>query len=730
VYKRQITPCVGTGTFIETAGIYNYTITDANGCIANTNILIDEPSQLIASSSASEILCNGETSTVTITATQGTASYIGTGTFTESAGTYSYTVLDANGCSDITTINITEPETLIVTDNTTNALCNGLLGSSTVIVDSGGTSPCSIVWDDSSTQFTNNHIPINTTFGFTVTDFHGCTYNNTLYVTQPDPINITLSGVDVSCYNGNDGIAMTDNATGGTPPYLYSWSNDENSSTISGLTSGPYTLTVRDVFNCEGQASIEIEQPPLLQVYLSSENAICGGVGGNAYASIVGGVSPYVYEWSNSGFNNNISNVPPGEYIVTVTDDNDCSSIQTTLVNSQGDIAASIDEIFSISCPEECDGILQASSSNGVLPIVYNWTDGNTVATNTELCSGAYIVIITDNWGCTGSTTANLSNPESIALNAVITDTRCFETSDGKIELTISGGAIPYDPIWNNADTGHTITDLPGGEYIVSVTDFNGCTTNGTFIVGSPDELVLTSNTNSISCFGDTDGTIALNATGGITPYTFEISDGIETFIGMSHSSLLAGIYYLSLTDFNGCTDDSQAIIQEPAELTASYIAQNPSCIGNRDGFINISVLGGSEPYLFGWNENFIDIPILSGLTQGTYEIEITDSNNCVYVFDPIILTDEQIDCIKIPNAFTPNGDGINDTWKIENIDLFSGSRTYIYNRWGQELYVGYPSDEWDGKFNSKYVPAGTYLYIVNLYNGTNVYTGTVSVMY
>ena len=140
--------------------------------------------------------------------------------------------------------------------------------------------------------------------------------------------------------------------------------------------------------------------------------------------------------------------------------------------------------------------------------------------------------------------------------------------------------------------------------------------------------------------------------------------------------------------------------------------------------------MGGTAPYYFAWEQNLIDIPMISGLIQGTYNITVMDANDCRYVFNPLVLTDVDVDCITIPNAFTPNGDGINDTWVIENIHLFPGAYLYVYNRWGQELWVGRPGDEWDGRYNNKFVPAGTYLYILNLYNGTPPYTGTVTIVY
>ena len=121
----------------------------------------------------------------------------------------------------------------------------------------------------------------------------------------------------------------------------------------------------------------------------------------------------------------------------------------------------------------------------------------------------------------------------------------------------------------------------------------------------------------------------------------------------------------------------------------------------------------------------------ITGLIQGSYIITITDFNNCEYELNPILLEDVDEDCIKIPNAFTPNGDGINDTWIIENIDMFPSAYIHVYNRWGQQIFEAKGLDDpWDGTYNGKFVPAGTYIYIVNLYDGTDARTGFVTVIY
>ncbi|MDD2634998.1 MAG: gliding motility-associated C-terminal domain-containing protein, partial [Bacteroidales bacterium] len=192
-----------------------------------------------------------------------------------------------------------------------------------------------------------------------------------------------------------------------------------------------------------------------------------------------------------------------------------------------------------------------------------------------------------------------------------------------------------------------------------------------------------------------------------------------------------AGEYSLLVTDANACSIDTIANIFEPAMLDATYTYANPSCIGNNDGSIELNVVGGTSPYLFSWNGGESPVNYISGLLQGSYLVTVIDANQCLYELNLISLEDVDKDCIKIPNAFTPNGDGINDTWIIENIDMFPNATIYIFNRWGQQLYNAKGSDHaWDGTYNGKFVPTGPYMYVINLYNGSKAYTGIVSVVY
>jgi gliding motility-associated-like protein len=110
----------------------------------------------------------------------------------------------------------------------------------------------------------------------------------------------------------------------------------------------------------------------------------------------------------------------------------------------------------------------------------------------------------------------------------------------------------------------------------------------------------------------------------------------------------------------------------------------------------------------------------------------IRDDNGCEYELNDVTLIDAPEECIRIPNAFTPNGDGVNDVWEIENIEMFPNAQISVYNRWGQIIYSANPnSEKWDGtNKNGNHVPTGTYTYVVNLFNNSKPKTGNVSVVY
>lgn len=726
-----ISPYTGTGVFNVGAGTYTYTVTDDNGCTASQTINISQPTELLISVSSTPINCYGELSEIIVSATGGVTPYLGTGTFYVSAGTYSYTITDNSGTTATATVVVGQPSEIILSEASNNALCFGGFGSANVNIISGGVAPYSILWQDNSTQFTNNNIPANTHFAYTVTDNNSCPITGSVSVSQPEELLITYTATNAGCFNSYDGSIELYSISGGTPPYNFIWNNGYTLPSLNNVPAGNYQVTVSDQNGCENIAQVEILQADEIFLSIVVTDELCSGAAGKLTATVTGGISPYTYLWNNSATTSEITNLNPGTYSLTVTDANHCTITQTANVNITGSLFPTIAITNPISCFSMSDGTLQANCPSAVLPNTYSWNNGITTAINQNLSSGNYSVVLTDSRGCSGNASINLVNPAEIKITSIITPISCNGEIDGAITVNINGGSNPYSFIWSNSETTATIENLNSGNYAISVTDSRNCIANASFSIIQPDVLYLDYQIHEIMCYGYRDGSLLLSASGGSRPYNFGLTQGTTQYNGNNHNRLTPGIYTIFVEDNNNCRISEDIVFQEPAPILASFTYSNPTCIGINNGFIEIEITGGILPYLFNWNENLTDIPLYGNLTQGEYEINIIDANDCELSLGTVKLEDTDIDCISIPNAFTPNADGINDTWIIENIEWFADAYIQVYNRWGQEIYGNKATaGNWDGTFNGKFVPTGTYLYVVELNNGIRAYTGMVSVVY
>ena len=348
---------------------------------------------------------------------------------------------------------------------------------------------------------------------------------------------------------------------------------------------------------------------------------------------------------------------------------------------------------------------------------------------NYNLAAGHYEVTITDDWGCTGSNSYDIDNVPQINVIENITSVGCAGDETGAITVQVEGGTPSYLINWSTGTTGLNISDISPGNYSLTVTDANSCTISETYYVGTANPILIDLLMKDISCYGYNDGEIKVNAIGGTPPFTYFWTFDGNNFTGSSASNLSEGEYSITVSDSQGCKIDTVAVITQPEKIDYSYFTIDPSCIGNDDGYIEITVVGGHPPYLYQWGEQTASIEYISGLMQGSYTFTITDSNGCMQATEAITLTDTDVDCISIPNAFTPNNDGVNDTWIIENIEIFPWALIQVFNRWGQIVFEGHGSgDPWDGTWNGNIVPTGSYIYTVDLFNGTK-YCGIVTVV-
>jgi gliding motility-associated-like protein len=726
------------------AGTYSIDITDANGCVFTlNNVEVTEPQAMtIDVINIINVECNGgATGSAEIEINGGTAPhtilYSVPGISTEiidnlSAGTYGVTVTDNNGCTAATSFDIGETDQITVNETTADANCFGEQGNATIEVSSGGTAPFSIVWDDGVELFHHDAVPAETLFGYTITDSNGCSYQSNITISQPELLEVTLTGTNLECFNNGSGVASVA-VTGGTMPYFYEWNNGILNPSISYLDAGTYSVTVTDFNECTTSGSVNISEPEEIIIEVSTEDLICGSQQGSADITISGGTLPYQTLWSTGDTLTNIDNLYANMYSVTVNDQNNCSVSTDFAIERIGEINAGIELVEGIDCYGESSGILSANSSNGATPFSYSWSNNQSSPSITSIPAGNYFVTLTDSWGCTGADQYEITQPENITVEALIDDVNCEGGSDGSIVLNLTGGSSPYMIEWSNNQITQAINNLSSGTYSVTITDSHYCEITQSFILEEPVvNLMITATVKDIDCNGQSNGEIALQATGGTSPYSYSCSFNDFNYEGQIATGLPSGIFEIMVTDNMGCIATGTVTVSEPTPIETSYISIQPSCIGNNDGYIEFTTNGGTAPYIYEWQNGTTELPYINNLMQGDYFITITDTKQCVLEIGPIILSDIEVLCLNIPNAITPNSDGVNDTWVIEGIDAYPEYIIQVFNRWGQLLYNGIPGGpKWDGTtLQGKAVPTGCYVYVINLFDGTPPITGNISVVY
>ena len=712
------------------AGTYSVTVNDANGCLASASVVITEPQPLVASSPAAQILCNGGNATVTVSAVGGVSPYQNTGTYTLSAGDYDYVVTDANGCQSSVHVHLSDPSALSVTATTVDAQCNGGNGSAHLQI-SGGNSPYSVQWQDNSIGVNNTNLPVNTNFGYTVTDINGCTEQGTVSASQPESLVLELSTDSVSCYGLADGSVTIAALSGGTQPYSYLWNNGYQGDALSEVASGDYTLTVSDAHGCSITANAMVSQPSELSVVAMATNVNCGVSAGSLRLNVFGGTFPYTYMWSNGCQSDTQTDITEGVYSVTVADEAGCSATSSANVGVIGSIAVSIDEVSPISCYGMSDASISVVAENVQMPASYIWDNGLVETTLTGLDAGSYSVTVSDAWGCFGTASHRIVSPTEITIVSQVVNPRCYKSVDGAIAVEVGGGRPPYSYMWTDGSTGSNLTNLCADVYGLVVTDYDGCSVSRTFTLAAPQEIDVVTEVTDVSCFGLTNGTITISAAGGVEPYMYGVGND-STMQGEGlFEHLAAGIYNAVVSDANGCVVGVQVSVSQPEQIDMSVVVTEPTCRDKKDGIIEILASGGTLPYEYALDSNVSDTSLFEGLGSGKYSVVVTDANGCFVIERGVVVPLNSRDCIEIPDVFTPNGDGINDEWIIENIDMFPEAHIYVFNRWGQLLYKGMVNDApWDGRFRGHYVPAGVYTYIVDLGEDLEKYEGTVTVIY
>ncbi|MFT6166245.1 MAG: gliding motility-associated-like protein [Vicingaceae bacterium] len=649
-----------TGSLTDTvknipAGKYFVTITDIKGCTSIDSIIITEPDVLAASIGAStNVSCNGGADgTASVTVTGGTTPYSyswpsGDTTANDTGltqGTYVVTVTDFNNCTSTSTVIITEPDLLTSTISAFTAVsCNGGVNGTATVTASGGTNPYTYAWPSGTLAATETGLSQGT-YVVTVTDSNNCISTSSIIITEPSVLTSAIgTSTNVSCNGGADGTASV-TVTGGTTPYSYSWPSGDTTANDTGLTQGTYVVTVTDFNNCTSIDTVIITEPDLLTSTISAFTAVScnGGANGTATVTASGGTTPYTYAWPSGTPTANETGLSQGTYVVTVTDFNNCTSTSSIIITEPNVLTSAIGTSTNVSCNGGADGTATVTAAGGTTPYSYSWPSGDTMATDTGLTQGTYLVTVTDFNNCTSTDTIIITEPSLLTSTiSSFNGISCNGSSDGTATVNASGGTAPYSYAWPSGTPTATETGLDQGTYIVTVTDFNNCTSTSSVIIVEPTIFTSAIGTSTnVSCNGGVDGTAAVTASGGTTPYSYSWPSGDTT---ANDSGLTAGTYVVTITDFNNCTSTDTIIITEPDILTSTISAFTAvSCNGGANGAATVTASGGTAPYSYAWPSG-TPTATETVLSQGTYMVTVTDFKNCtstssVIITEPNVLT-------------------------------------------------------------------------------------------
>jgi hypothetical protein len=641
-YDDGYLPYITVGSSVTTAGIYtivagpySFTVTDANGNFAVTTGTIAQPPILTTSSSTGSLNCFGQTTTISIGANGGTPGYAvngtgisgssnltnGAGVYTLSAGPYSYTVTDANGCTDVISGTITQPTQLNA--SLTNGVITGFGLTTTVNVTANGGTP--------AYTGTGSYTVGAGTYSYVVIDSKGCQVILTTTITQPAPLVATSIHGSVTCFGGSATVAV--NASGGVPSYTAEGSYDDgylpyitvgSSVTTAGIytiVAGPYSFTVTDANGNIAVTTGTIAQPPYFYTSSSTGSINCFGQTTTISIGANGGTPGYAVNGTGINGSSNLTNgtgvytLSAGPYSYTVTDANGCYDIISGTITQPTQLNASLTtgSITGFGLTTTVNVI-----ANGGTP-AYTGTGSYTVG------AGTYTYVVIDSKGCQVILTTTLTQPTPLMASSVHGSVLC-NGGTSTVVVTATGG--------NGAYTGTGVYTVTAGAYSYTVTDANGIKSVTTGTVVQPSLFVVSSSVGSISCNGGTT-TLTITATGGTPNY---VNNGLHT--------LTAGPYSYLVSDANGCSSVVSGTITQPSALLSSVSSGSIACNGGTTTAI-VSATGGVSPY------TGIGSSVQLG---GIHTYTVTDAHGCISTANYTIAQPSLLQLTYVTDSILCNG--------------------------------------------------------------------------
>tara|TARA_B100002052_G_scaffold49300_2_gene42380 strand:+ start:6118 stop:8526 length:2409 start_codon:yes stop_codon:yes gene_type:complete len=551
---------------------------------------------------------------------------------------------------------------------------------------------------------------------------------NPVQITSPNPYSTSTYTINPACFNEGSGTIFT-NVLGATPPYFFTYEDFNggtyNTNPINNISAGLYSLEIYDANNCFFSIDSIILNDPAELIFdsviisqFNGYNISCNGASdGQISVFVNGGTGPYLYNWSNTSislpFNENLF---AGTYSLSVIDDNLCS--RDTILELLEPEPITVDQtITPLGCENISDGSVSLTINGGTQNYTCNLfhVDKDTLLNQNsasgfvqflDLSVGNYELEILDNNQCVFLDSFNIENP---ILELTGVNLSCYESEDGEILFNV----LNTNEIFS-LNSPSTINNLSAGEYYFYIESPSGCYFDSLITLTQPSIISVSQNVE-IVCDDYELSTVKIEAGGGTPPYSIFWDNADTTFI----NELLPGSYLCTIRDFNNCVNLEDVIVKEPSDILIDYDYVTPSCQYNWDGELTLITTGGYRPYRYRWqNINSLETDSqLTGLKSRRYEVFVIDSADCKSNLHHIDLPHAYNDCFFIPNAFSPNGDGINDIFKIDGIYSKTEVSLTIFNSFGDKIIDNNLTLKWDGKIKGKLAPIGVYTYIIRFDN-------------
>jgi Secretion system C-terminal sorting domain/SprB repeat len=552
------------------------------------------------------------------------------------SGHYSLEVTDNNNTTTIVEFTINEPAPLLVSfSSTTDESAAGANDGTATASATGGSMPLTYLWSNGATTASINNLAPGT-YCVTVTDVNNCTASACTEINAGDcNLSAIYSYSDVSCFGACDGVIFVI-TSGGTGAVNFNWSNGASSPLLNNLCTGNYTLTVTDAANCSSTLSINILEPAeIVANPVIAPEVMEVTMNGAIQLNASGGVGNFNYSWSNGATTANISNLVAGNYCVTITDGIQCQEVycyEVPLIVCE-DIFI-ITSVIENDCPNQCIGSIEVSISGGTGGYTSAWSNGATSATINNLCDGLYTLVVTDDLGCQSSDTVVLYSGELMINESEYSDAGCFGVCEGFIYVMTVAGTEPFSYNWNEDafDGMNAVNNVCAGFYELTVTDGNGCTELLCFDIDEFDALTV-ATTSSMVCFGECTGSVLVDISGGVPPYSFTSNGPFE--------NICPGDYQLTVTDSEGCTITSMFSIEQYPEIEYMLVDINDETNGQGNGSILLNVSGGVSPFSYEWLLNGLIVSTAEdpvGLSAGAYTLIIMDAIGCNIMVNNIVI--------------------------------------------------------------------------------------------